>query len=127
MSDRWPGYSEKSSGDSTPVCFWDSPLPEDEVPFKYETPFSSVCSDELINPAILPAVAVPGLGAIEVVDLTDVDEISAKHSDVGMIQDDSAPVRGVEAVFLAVGADVQQGQKLAPKISAEIELTVVDD
>jgi hypothetical protein len=96
MSDRWPGQSEQPSGDSSPVCSWDSPLPEDEVPFGYETPLSSVCSDELIDPAILPAVAAPGLGAIEVVDLTGVDDISAKHSGVGMIQstvvDDRAPV-----------------------------------
>lgn len=35
--------------------------------------------------------------------------------------DDSARVRGVESDILAVGADVQQGQELAPKISAEIE------
>jgi Chromo (CHRromatin Organisation MOdifier) domain len=35
--------------------------------------------------------------------------------------DDSARVRGVEVDILAVGADAQQGQELAPKISAEIE------
>lgn len=86
MSDRWPSQSEKSSGDSTPVCSRDSPLLEDGVPFGYETPLSSVCSDELIDPAILPAVVAPGLGAIEVVDLTGVDDISAKYSGAEMIQ-----------------------------------------
>ncbi len=135
MSDRWPGQSEQSSGDSTPDCSWDSPLPEDEdheVPFGYETPLSSVYSDELIDPAILPAVAAPGLDAIEFVDLTGVDDISAKYSGVKMIQstykhpwpylshltknsDDSAHVD-----ILAVEADVPQGQELAPKISTEI-------
>ncbi|KAL8856250.1 MAG: hypothetical protein Q9178_007137 [Gyalolechia marmorata] len=137
MSDRWPSQSEKSSGDSTPVCSWDSPLLEDGVPFGYGTPLSSVCSDELIDPAIVPTVAAPGHGAIKVVDLTGVDDVSAKYSGAGMIQNDSVRVRGAEADILAVGADLQQEQELAPKISVEIEkqdhsilralLTVGDD
>jgi hypothetical protein len=86
MSDRWLSQPKKSSGDSTPVGSWDSTLLEDEVPLRYEIPLSSVCSDELIDPAILPAVAAPGLGVIEVVDLTGVDDISAKYSGAGMIQ-----------------------------------------
>ena len=154
MSNNWPGYFKKSFDDFTSVCSWDSLLLKDKIPFEYKISLLSVCSDELIDPAILSAVAISGFSAIEVVDLTDVDDISVKHSDVEMIQstykyswsyllhltqniDNSACVKGVEADFLAVRADMQQGQELAPKIFMKIKkqghsilhalLTVVDD
>jgi hypothetical protein len=49
MSYRKPRKSETSSSSSTEVETLDT----------YETPPSSVCSEELIDPAILPAVTPP--------------------------------------------------------------------
>ena len=86
MNDCWPGHSKKSFDDSISVCCWNSLLSENEILFKYETSLSSVCNDELIDSVILLTVTASGLNAIEVVDLTDVNEISVKHSDVEMIQ-----------------------------------------
>lgn len=55
------------------------------MPFGYEIRLSSVCSDELTNPVILPAMAESGLNVIKVMDLTGVNDISVKYSGVGMI------------------------------------------
>lgn len=83
MSDRRPS---QSSGHSTPLCSWDGIFMENEAPLGYETPLSSVCDDELIDPALLPAVTVPEFGAIEVVDLAGSDVSEPKCSGAGMIQ-----------------------------------------
>ena len=46
-----------------------------ETPDRYETPLSSVCSEELIDPAIRAVAAVPTLDDVDLVDLTTVDNI----------------------------------------------------
>ncbi|RYP75605.1 hypothetical protein DL771_002305 [Monosporascus sp. 5C6A] len=74
MGDRGPSRSGTSSSHSTPLYGSDSSLANDETPPGYKTPLSSVCSEMLIDPAILPVEPMPDLDATEVVDLTSVDD-----------------------------------------------------
>ena len=74
MSDRGSGRSGTSSSHSTPLYGSDSSLANDETPLGYKTPLSSVCSEMLIDPAILPVEPIPDRDAIDVVDLTSVDD-----------------------------------------------------
>jgi len=72
---------KSSSGSSTPLYSSDSTLVDDDISHVYETPLSSVYSEDLIDPAILSTTTQPDLGTVEVVDLTSVDDVpSAKFS-----------------------------------------------
>lgn len=74
MSDRGPSRSGTSSSHSTPLYGSESSLVKDDTHPGYETPLSSVCSEELIDPAILPVEPMPDLDAIEVVNLTSIND-----------------------------------------------------
>jgi hypothetical protein len=70
------GGVKTSSDYSTPLHSSDSTLIEDDTSHCYNTPLSSACSDEVIDPAILPLPTELNLDAIEVVDLTSVYDAS---------------------------------------------------